>query len=419
MGVVEIESPLAAPASSGGQASSSTATTSTTIITSTNSRRSAPSLRTLLVILIVFVICVASIYRFSFEIETSTHQRGKIRAKLDTISNEFQSVPIKPQMEVFQSREIYFSKPDNHATPKGILIYLHSCQQSGLEFFHLPEDRIIAYDALGRGLAVVAPTSQHRESGCWGKADLSWIGSTIDQWVESQGLSEVPRIGMAQSSAGSFLFFVHEKLQLKSMAVYNTPQGFAADDIKKDLTIPTVFVTMPADESISKRMEQNYEALKEADVATQLVKVAPHPYTERVCKARIPEAKSGCKQFFKHARKDYSSLMDIDGFVKEDLKTGKWKELFEEMSLDDEAKAEASTYNTPRAHNGRTWLQAAFEQEITASQAYHSMTSESHAVMLDFLMKEARIGQKDRSSAESAGAAGGGAEDQQEQNDNE
>ena len=388
MGPLEIDTPLPAGGGSSPNASSSSLGSSST---STTTRQSRPACKTIFYICILFLICILSISRFSLEIDTNTHQKGIIRAKLD---NEFQSLPIRPQMELFESRQVYFKLPEK-TTPKGIFIYLHSCKQSGLEFFHLPEDRIIAYDALKRDLAVVAPTSQNRESGCWGQADLAWVGKSINEWAQKHNLSQLPRIGMAESSAGSFLFFAHDKFDLKSMAVYHTPQGFDKEDIQKDLTIPTAFVTMPADEPIYKRMEQNYEALKEADVATQLFKVAPHPYTERVCRDRMPEAKDHCRKFFRLVRKEHSSLMDVDGFIKEDLKTGKWKPLFDQLHLGDErSRAAVNAFFTPQTQTGKSWLQAGVEQEISACQAYHSMTSESHAAVLDFLVKEARIGKQ-------------------------
>ena len=256
-------------------------------------------------------------------------------------------------------------KKHKHPKPKGILIFLHSCKRSGLDFFYLPEERRIAYDALSRGMALLSLTSQHRDSGCWTQPDVGWIDNVVDTFVEMQfGSSDsdtedidgqhqvvaiadedsssssssnstinnsssktkvsvggsndgIPRIGIAVSSAASFLFFVYESLHLQSMAIINSPQSYGVQEIESRLAIPTVYVSMPHDKHIAKQMQANHEALIKANLPSQLYKVRPTPFTYELCTKRIPEIGTNlCRKLITTIQNDYPSLLDSDGFIR-------------------------------------------------------------------------------------------------------
>jgi hypothetical protein len=427
-------------------------------------------------------------------IDLYTHKRGQIKAKtIDDIT----TLPLHPMVATIQGIDHYYMLPymleehnkssknannnnhhhhkdkdrtkntnnskkknydmilDHH--PKGIFIFLHSCRRSGLEFFHLPEDRIVAYDALRRGLAVLAVSSQHRDSGCWTEPDIAWVGTVIDEWAMMYDLEDettIPRIAMAVSSAASFLFFVYDSLRLQAMAIVNSPLSYDAkselvvansknnknnnnkenDDSNDQSTtsnnndnnndnnvavvaIPTVFVTMPKDDYIAKEMERNYKRLGQAGIPTQLYKVRPIPFTTEVCNARIPElGKENCDKLLDTIRTDYPRLLDADGFVKEAMKSEQWKKLFTQLDLEhlldqpsDAGSTKRSTsstakktstakyeyYSTPKAHNGHSWLWAVVEEEFSTCLAYHSMTAEHHGAILDFMMQQAGISTDD------------------------
>jgi hypothetical protein len=365
--------------------------------------------------LFVCTLAVMALHHDFTRIDLYTHQGGKIKAKtIDDIT----TLPLHPMVDTIQGIEHYYMLPhmleehkkstknannnnnnnnhhhhhkdkdrtkNNHQKknfdmildhhPKGIFIFLHSCKRSGLEFFHLPEDRIVAYDALRRGLAVLAVSSQHRDSGCWTEPDIAWVGTVIDEWARKHDLEDeatIPRIAMAVSSAASFLFFVYDSLRLQAMAIVNSPLSYDAkselvvassnknndqndDSNDKVMTsnynthdnnndsnnnvavvaIPTVFVTMPKDDYIAKEMERNYKRLGQAGVPTQLFKVRPIPFTTEVCNARIPElGKENCDKLLETIRTDYPRLLDADGFVKEAMKSEQWKKLFTQLDLE-------------------------------------------------------------------------------------
>jgi hypothetical protein len=339
-------------------------------------------------------IALVTMVNFNDTIDEYFHQKGTIKAKLDDVV----TLPMQPKSLKIQGVEHYFLLPPKlengggkNKKPKGILIFLHSCKRSGLEFFSLPEDRIVARDALDKRLAVLAVTSQHRESGCWTLQDTDWIDGVVDEWAHHYNLQNVPRMGMAVSSAASFLFFVYQPMKLKSMAIYNSPQGYDRSELP-GIAIPTAFITMPLDDTISTHMENNFHMMTQAGVPSQLYKVTSHPFTEKLCQARLPEMGAElCQELFHLLHKEYPHLLDVDSFIKEDLKSGKWQELFQKLGLEHKTEGQ-ELFVTDTSHSGKTWLYAGMEQEIAVCEAFHSMTSEHHSSVLEFLMQSAGIG---------------------------
>jgi hypothetical protein len=337
--------------------------------------------RMALVVVVLLCIMAFTMTNFPEVIDHYSHSQGKIVAKTD----EIVIVPLQPVQGLILGEAHYFMIPRTFRKAKGVLIVLHSCMRSGLEFFHLPEDRIIAQDALKKGLAVLALTSQDRDSGCFTQKDMSWVSNVVDEWTKIHGLESVPRYGLGMSSGGSFLFFVYKELKLESMAVYNTPQGFLPDDIEDKYMVPTAYVTMPRDKPMFKEMQDNYNELVRNEIPAQIFRVTPRPFTPVLCATRFPEMLvKDCNAFFDRLQKDHSQLLDKDGFVAEDLKSGQWQSLFETLRVD--APTHQLDYQTPLATSGHSWPWAAMEQEVRTCHAYHGMTSEHHSSILQFLI---------------------------------
>ncbi|KAL3905378.1 MAG: hypothetical protein SGARI_004492 [Bacillariaceae sp.] len=170
-------------------------------------------------------------------IRQHTHSKGGIVAKVD---DSIITLPLHPKVDKMQGLNHYYLLPSVNNTaipPRGVLVYLHSCHQSGLEVFHLPESRIIIKSALEKGFAVFAPSSFHRESGCYTELDLDYLPRIVEDWTTNHNLYTLPRVGMGESSGASFLFFVYKELELQSLAAYNTPQIFPDDEW--ETAIPT------------------------------------------------------------------------------------------------------------------------------------------------------------------------------------
>lgn len=349
----------------------------------TNRGSSAGRQRKSLIILVFISLAAISSTTSRGVINYYTHSSGRVEIKMDDIV----TVPLQPAQEKIMGVEHYFMLPkETFEKPTGVMVVLHSCKRSGLEFFHLPEDRIVAYDALEKGLAVLAVTSQDRTTGCFANQDVAWVAQVVDEWTATHGLGEIPRVGLAVSSGASFLFFVYKALKLESIAIYGSPQFFLPDDMMDNLAIPTVFVTMSQDKAMTKRIHKNHEQLLRANVAAQLFRVSPHPFTTGFCMSRFPEVMSlECENIFQAIQKEHPNLLDKDGFVQKDPTDNEWQMLFDGLDLD--SKTDELYYQTQYAFSGHSWLRASLEEEIRSSKGHHAMTSEHHANVLDFLIQ--------------------------------
>lgn len=330
------------------------------------------------------MLCIIAFTMFNFPqfIDQYSHSQGKIVAKTD----EIVTVPLQPRKEIIMELPHYYLLPKStFSKPKGVLVVLHACQRSGLEFFHLPEDRIVAQDALQKGLAVLALTSQDRQSGCFTQQDVSWVGKVVDEWSKLHSLQDIPRFGLALSSGASFLFFVYKELRLETMAVYNTPQTFLPSDMENKRAIPTAFVNMPVDKPMAKQIRKNYDGLMRQGVPTQLFRVSPRPFTKTICDTKFPEILAhDCDKIFDVLEKDFSHLLDKDGFVKDKSSSAQWRQFFDSLGLD--SRTNDLYFLTPKAFSGHSWTWATVEQEVRSCHAHHDMTSEHHSSILDFLM---------------------------------
>lgn len=294
---------------------------------------------------------------------------------------------------------------------KGVLLYFHSCQQTGLELFHLPEHRIIASVALKRGLLVFAPTSRDRRSGCFTSEDVETLPRLIDDWLKSQYLQYLPRIAIADSSGGSFLSFVWKEMDIKSVGLYNTPVTY-----EFDMSLPTAIVTMQSDEVVTNKAFAYTSMLLNMNISTKLFKVNPRPFTPALCSARFPELaasspsstpsssssssfKTGfCDQVFRTIQKDYSHLLDNFGYVKDGThsvrRNEQWSSLLDNIDRSfqnsnvgtkDGVQSFSSPYDTSKAGNGRTWFSTVLEHEIRTCQGFHAMTADFIVEVLHFL----------------------------------
>eukprot|EP00980_Cylindrotheca_fusiformis_P000721 scaffold168_cov124-Cylindrotheca_fusiformis.AAC.21 len=350
-------------------------------------------------LLLVFV-SVLTIARQPLGLSAGFHpgsnQGGQIEFKVDDDIRD-RMAPLIPKVERIRDIDHYYLLPHKAGgRPKGILLLFHSCRRSGASFFILPEERIVVSDALERGLAVFAPTSRDRVSGCWTEKDLPAIEGLLGEWTARQELDALPKMGLGDSSGASYLFFVYKSLKLKSMAVYNSPQLFHPDDMEKGRAIPTALVTMTADETLSSQMISNYDELKSRNVVvpSQLYKVTPHPFTVRVCIARFWElSETDCQALLDWLPSELPKLLDRRGFVQPKEKyfpdEQQWNEVGDKVSNVVDLQGLAAVKDSFHENTAQDWFQEALEQEIKACQGFHAMTSEHYSSVLDFLTQQA------------------------------
>jgi hypothetical protein len=389
---------------------------------------------------VTFLLCVAiavlSKYESLVRDGKLIHHKGEVISKFDDLV----TYPLHPKIERLDHRDHYYLIPPSSSPPtndinhdknhnetsstttqiqtencKGVLIYFHSCQQTGLELFHLPEHRIVALDALQRGFAVFAPTSRDRRSGCYTSEDVETIPVLVEEWLTNHMLQYVPRIAIGDSSGGSFLSFVWKELNLNSVALYNTPVTY-----EWDLTLPTVIVTMQLDEVITTKANEYTKMLQNMNISTQLFKVKPRPFTISLCSARFPEWASSsstlstssslssssssqtdfCVQALKMIRKEYPHLLDSYGYIKDNAhplrQNDQWISLLDKLDSsfnqrsnvgikDGVQSFSSSPYDTSKAGNGRSWFSTVIEEEMRTLAGFHAMTCEWHSEVLNFL----------------------------------
>ncbi len=353
----------------------------------------------------VMLLCLALsgifITRYPGFIEKNIHTRGDIEVKL----KEVITLPLKPDMTNLQDQKHYYMFPPANATidgrPKGLLLYLHSCKGTGKEFFTLPEHRIIAHDAIQRGLVVFSPTSYDRDSGCFTSQDADgYLKKVVGRFVRRNRLQSLPRLGLGHSSGGAFLSYFQETLKLESMALYNSPEDYAEIRGQKDALIPTVYLAMSNDGSISNRMNASMAMLQKQKINTNLYKASPKPFTRKVCAARLPEVEEPfCDYIFERIEQGRRHFLDADGYVLEgDVSSPLWERFFQKLEWND-FDPQNKRYKEFKSSwdKKKSWLQVILEQEIKACYGYHAMTAQFHDEILDFLVSNSNM-RKDPSS---------------------
>jgi hypothetical protein len=320
-------------------------------------------------------------------------------------NNQKVTPPLEPVGAVIADTELFYLLPSGDIT-SGLLIYFHGCGHSGQDMFKLPEDRIVAMAALRRGLAVLSITSSDRTAGCWSDEDVKLISEkkVVEKWMKSVKLpSSLPRMGMGASSGGSILFSMYKALDLKSLASYIAPAGYAADEMmdspKGKVALPaTAYVHMPKDKQTADFIAKQVTSLKSLGVPTKVFEVKPHPFTLNLCDQRLPEiGDRRCHVFLRKVQEKYPHLLDLDNNVLKPYGSGEWNEVFKDSKLDDDlrhivgAPAVHKGQADPLHFSGHSYSWAAMMEEISVSYAEHEMTCEFRNKVLDFLMKNAGI----------------------------
>lgn len=347
---------------------------------------------------LLFIAFAVLVYCVNIESQTSQLRATVYDTHSKSSTGEVVTPPLSPRGAVIEGTEVFFMMPTTQA--KGVLIFFHGCNHAGgQDMFELPEDRIVALEALKRGLAVMAPTSINRKTGCWGHQDGEDFkkNRVVDKWMESVGLSPaLPRMGMGASSGGSFLFSVYKTIGLSSMASYVSGRGFTESELAAGNLPPIIYVYMVKDWRTADKVEEKYSALKKAGVATEKIQVYPHAFTTELCSQRLPElGDRRCRAFLRDVLEQGKLVGKQDGTVLASYQDGEWTAVMEKNNLDagftkTPTRTKKGTLST-KSFGGHSWLWASMEEEIAASFGVHEMTSQSRDVVLDFLMKYAGI----------------------------
>lgn len=311
------------------------------------------------------------------------------------------SGPLSPEVGIFEDVEVFYMLPNVNIT--GVLIFFHGCQHSGQHLFLLPEDRLLALEALNRGLLVMSPTSVDRSSGCWSTIDMDRVVNMLDSFEKSINLpSSLPRIGIGASSGGAFLFHICLRVTLKSMVSYVMGKGFEQEHLDEaklnNISLPaTGYVHMPRDAWTSDSVSRSIAALKAANIPTYERRIYSRPFlSDWLCNERLIEWKTDrCKDFFDLIKEHNPPLLDpANSVVLESYTTGDWDQVLHQSNVDDLVVSLKPGFTLPKDNlsaKGHSWLWAFLEEEIAVSFAVHEMTAEYKEEVLDFLMAHAGI----------------------------
>ena len=356
------------------------------------------------------IVCLVAILYVAFKYDTALRE-PQLRASV--LFHEYRSAhnqkvtpPLEPVGTVISDTEMFYMLPQLNTTTVGIIVFFHACNHSGEDMFRLPEERIVAVSALRRGLAVLSLTSSNRETGCWSDYDVERLAQDriVDQWIDLVDLrTDVPRIGMGTASGASILFPAAKMLGFRSIAAYDLPEGFAAEDMiqsrgASSILPATAFVGMARDRPSIVSVSRQASALKSVGVSTKIFKVQPHPFTPELCDRRLPEVGDRrCHNFLSRVHGDYPGHLDKVNNVLKPYLTGEWNRIFEDSKLDDDlrhfvgAPPAEKGQRSPLQFAGHSWSWAAMVEEIGVSYGRNEMTCEYRNQVLDFLMTNAGI----------------------------
>lgn len=271
-------------------------------------------------------------------------------------------VQFDPTVEWRNGTDVIWQIPDS---PKAVLFLAHGCDQRAANFWDrspkcpnclgLPEERLIALEALARKFAVFAVSSAGR---CWalGKERLVLKG-IIKWWIEKQRLEKLPLVALGASSGGYFVSVLANELKFSSIVIMIAEGVFDQMDVEKDYP-PTLFVHMPKDETRRQRVAENLGILREKGIDVAEIKCMEVPLSPSFLADRIPgiDLSTSTKLFSLFQEKGF---IDKSGYMRKDGRSIHLKSVLREgkILLPDKL------------------LVRRIQEELNLAFAYHEMTS--------------------------------------------
>jgi len=338
-----------------------------------------------------------------------------------------------PETLLVGSYKVFYMLPSSGQKVKGILLHFHACGHRGADFFILPEDRIIAYEALQRGLAVVSMNALDENTGCWNAIDGNDIiqrnrddakvmeeEDTIAKWKQLVGvLDDIPVMVLG---ASNFVFYAwnNKKIKVQAVASYimgygGRLGGFFEGDVNRkrddpELPLPNAVIFVYMDESDNRSDLGFYNGWLNdyVHINSQLLDVKPHTFTASSCARTIPElGYQKCTQLISFLHKNYPHLLSrhqtssddenhnnnshyIPKFRHEDWHVA----LLETGLLSDSLKMNKRMgRNFPAvSFQGHPWLYESVVEELNTVLGMNEMIAAGKDQVLDFLMCHSKIG---------------------------
>lgn len=178
--------------------------------------------------------------------------------------------------------EAVYSIPDK-TTPKGIVLIFHACTHNALKFFvpnptdcpqciGLSEEIRITQLVNARGYAILALTSQDRQSGCW-SADMPAVRAALTDFQTRVLLADSTNvIAIGASSGGNFAAAVAANgiaraALIMVMGLGPVVRGQLVENSTK-AAMPLLYLApMPRDQGTTKKARGNYEELAKSNAS--------------------------------------------------------------------------------------------------------------------------------------------------------
>ena len=325
---------------------------------------------------------------------------------------------LNPQVVYMDSYKGFYMLPEKEV--KGILVHFHECGHGGADFFILPEDRIIAYEALERGLAVLSMNSLDRMTRCWGwksalgnappngqkqfEDDIVVLSreKTVEKWSKKVGLKD--DLPIMVLGASNFVFYAWKAMKVQSIASYilgygSRLAGFHEDDADRkrndpsyDLPNSIIFVHMAESDAANDVGFYNSWLDDYVHITSKLIDVKPHAdsFTADSCDRTIPELGfEQCQKLIDFIQQKYPHLLENN---QPNFKHVDWEPALLEAGMDNEKNKVAPRGLPTVSGNGHTWLYESVMEELNTVIGMNEMIASGKDIVLDFLMCHSNIG---------------------------
>ncbi|GMH13388.1 hypothetical protein Nepgr_015229 [Nepenthes gracilis] len=268
-----------------------------------------------------------------------------------------------PTMELINKTEVIWQIPDSS---KAVLFLAHGCHGRALNFWDrsincpicvgLPEERLIALNALARKFAVLTISSR---GTCWSLGEeRQVVKNIIKWWVEKNNLAKLPLVALGASSGGYFVSALATELRFSSIVLMIAEGMFSRMDIREDYP-PTLFVHMPKDRHRNRMIAENIQFLRKRGIDAQEIQCLEFPLTPDLLANRIPGLDQTTSVKLYELFRD-KGFIDARGNMKKDGRQTRWKEALRESGVE-------LLHESKFIHH--------IQEELNLAFSYHEMTS--------------------------------------------
>lgn len=206
-------------------------------------------------------------------------------ASMDVLPSEVVGArPVYGNYALFTSNttEVVHAMPKTK--PKNIALLLHACSHDALKFFSpsatcprcigLSEEMQISRILLKQNYAILAITSQDRQSKCWSNADVPRVRSALLEFQSMLPTNRTNVIAIGASSGGKFAaqLAVEGIVDAALVMVMSLGSNLRAKLVQMNNDMPPVYLApMPRDIKMSAGARRDYQEMKRINAKVPVV----------------------------------------------------------------------------------------------------------------------------------------------------